>query len=67
MNKKEDFEPSLSKIDDYYGKEPCEKKNTIKKITILCLVVVAIISYFKITSIPNDYIKNTDLQGFTAK
>ena len=47
-------EPSLDKIDDYNGNESKQKRNTVRLIVIFCLVVGAVIAYFKTTSIPGD-------------
>ncbi|HJE03827.1 MULTISPECIES: hypothetical protein [Arcobacteraceae] len=40
-------EPSLDKIDDYNGNESKQKRNTVRLIIILLLVVGAVLTYFK--------------------
>lgn len=51
-----DNEPSLEKIDDYDGEESNQKRNTVKLVIILCLVVGAFFAYLKSTSTPDDYV-----------
>lgn len=61
-----DNEPSLNKIDDYNGKESKQKRNTVRLIVVFCLVVGAVIAYFKTTSIPNDYIGTSEQPGIST-
>ncbi|MDZ7819309.1 MAG: hypothetical protein U5K55_12210 [Aliarcobacter sp.] len=61
-----DNEPSLNKIDDYNGKESKQKRNTVRLIVVFCLVVGAVIAYFKTTSVPNDYIGTSEQPGIST-
>ncbi len=49
-------EPSNDKIEDYNGKESTEKRNIVRLVIIVCLVVAACLAYLKTTSLPNDYV-----------
>ena len=40
-------EPTLSKIDDYNGNESKQKKNTVRLIVVVLLVLGAIFAYLK--------------------
>ncbi|OCL89971.1 hypothetical protein [Arcobacter porcinus] len=40
-------EPSLEKIDDYNGNESKQKRNTVRLIIILLLVIGAVLRYLK--------------------
>lgn len=59
-------EPSLEKIDDYNGNESNEKKNTIIKVIIFCLVVGAIFTYFRITSTQDEYVGTSEKPGINT-
>ena len=59
-------EPSLDKIDDYNGNESKQKRNTVRLIVIFCLVVGAVIAYFKTTSLPDDYIGTPEQPGVST-
>ena len=61
-----DNEPSLNKIDDYNGNESKQKRNTVRLIVLFCLVVGAVIAYFKTTSLPDDYIGTPDQPGIST-
>ena len=63
MSKLNNEEPSLEKIDDYDGKESSEKRSTVVKVIIFCLIVGAVFAYFKSTSIPDDYIGSEEKPG----
>jgi hypothetical protein len=56
MSKLNKGEPSLEKIDDYNGNESKQKRNTIRLVVILLLIVGGIFAYLKSTSIPTDYV-----------
>jgi len=49
-------EPSNDKIEDYNGKESNEKRNIVRLVIVLCLVVGGGLAYLKTTSLPNDYV-----------
>jgi hypothetical protein len=49
-------EPSNDKIEDYNGKESSEKRNIVRLVIVLCLVVAGGLAYLKTTSLPNDYV-----------
>ena len=59
-------EPSLEKIDDYNGKESKEKRNTVKLVIVFCLVVGALFSYLKYTSLPSDYVGTSENPGINT-
>lgn len=59
-------EPSLDKIDDYNGKESKQKRNTVRLIVILCLVVGAVFVYLKNTSNVDDYIGTPEQPGINT-
>jgi len=40
-------EPSLEQIDDYSGHESKEKKNTVRLVVLLCIVVGALYGFAK--------------------
>lgn len=61
-----DNELSMDKIEDYDGKESKEKRNTVRTVIILCLVLGAVFAYFKTTSLPNDYVGTTDNPGINT-
>lgn len=61
-----DNELSMDKIEDYDGKESSEKRNTVRTVIILCLVLGAIFAYFKTTSLPNDYIGTRENPGINT-
>ena len=66
MSKLNNSEPSLEKIDDYNGNESKQKRNTVRLVVIFCLLVGAVIAYFKATSVPSDYIGTQEQPGITA-
>ena len=49
-------EPSNETIEDYNGHESKEKKNTVRIVVILCLIVGAFFAYISNTSNYDDYI-----------
>lgn len=59
-------EPSLDKIDDYNGNETKQKKNTVRLIVIFCLIVGAVVVYFKNTYAPNDYVGTPEQPGIST-
>lgn len=59
-------EPSLDKIDDYDGKESKQKKNTVRLIVVLCLVVGAFFVYLKNTSTVDDYVGTPEQPGINT-
>lgn len=60
-------EPSLETIDDFDGKESTEKRNTVRLVIALILIVGAIFSYFKYeNSQTNDYVGTTDNPGMNT-
>ena len=61
-----DNELSMDKIEDYDGKESKEKRNTVRTVIIICLVLGAVFAYFKTTSLPNDYIGTADNPGINT-
>lgn len=64
MEKKDfDDELSMDKIEDYDGKESPEKRRTIINVIIIGLIVGAIVAYFKMTSVPDDYIGTPEKPG----
>ena len=50
-------EPSLESIEDYNGNESKEKRNTVYAVIVFTLIVGAIYTYFKATSVVNDELK----------
>jgi hypothetical protein len=66
MEKLNNSEPSLHKIDDYNGKESKEKKNIVRLVIVLCLVVGAFVVYFKSTSVPADYVGTPEKPGINT-
>lgn len=66
MSKLNNGEPSLHNIDDYDGKESKEKRNTVRLVIILCLVVAAFVVYFKSTSVPTDYVGTPEKPGINT-
>jgi len=57
-------EPTLDKIDDYYGKESPQKRKTINNVIIFCLVMGAILVATKIYTYDNsDYVGTIDKPG----
>lgn len=64
MESNMDDELTLSKIDDYNGKESKEKRNIVKLVVVFCLSVGAIFSIIKYNnSQVNDYIGTKDAPG----
>ena len=49
-------EPKNDKIEDYNGKESPEKRNIVRLVVLLILIVGAFFAYLKTTSLPSDYI-----------
>jgi hypothetical protein len=66
MSKLNNGEPSLDKIDDYNGNESKQKRNTVRVVIIFCLVVGALVAYFKATSVPDDYIGSKEQPGIST-
>ncbi|MGP2658080.1 hypothetical protein ACOJTA_13670 [Malaciobacter sp. WC5094] len=65
---KKDFndELSMDKIDDYNGNESEEKRNTVRNVIIILLIVGAVFAYFKSTSIPDDYVGTSENPGINT-
>lgn len=61
-----DNELSMDKIEDYDGKESKEKKNTVRLVIVLCLILGAVFAYLKTTSLPDDYIGTSDNPGINT-
>lgn len=61
-----DNELSMDKIEDYDGKESKEKRNTVRTVIVLCLILGAIFAYLKINSLPDDYIGTKDNPGINT-
>ncbi|MBI3873447.1 MAG: hypothetical protein HY307_00215 [Arcobacter sp.] len=60
-------EPSMDKIDDYTGNESKEKRSTINKVIILCLVVGAILAGLKLFyNNPGDYVGTPENPGINT-
>ena len=60
----QDNEPSLEKIDDYYGKESPQKRKIINSVIIFCLVMGAILVTTKIyNQDETDYVGTKDRPG----
>ncbi|MFK2823758.1 hypothetical protein [Arcobacter sp. YIC-80] len=67
MEKKDfDDELSMDKIDDYNGNESEEKRNTVRNVIIILLIVGAVFAYFKSTSIPDDYVGTSENPGINT-
>ncbi|MGA1933375.1 hypothetical protein ACH5BF_11785 [Arcobacter sp. YIC-464] len=66
--KKTDFDDELSmdKIEDYDGNESQEKRNIVRNVIVVLLIVGAVFAYFKATSTPNDYVGTPENPGITA-
>lgn len=59
-----DDEPSLEKIDDFDDKESPEKRNTVRLVILLILVVGAIFTFFKSeNSSVDDYVGTPEKPG----
>lgn len=58
-------EPSLDKIDDYNGKESKEKRRTTTIVIGALLFVGIVLTYFKVTSQPVDYVGTSENPGIT--
>ena len=56
MSKLNKGEPSLEKIDDYNGNESKQKRNTIRLVVILLLVVSGIFAYLKSGPVSSDHV-----------
>jgi len=62
-----DNEPSMSKIDDYNGNESKEKRNTVNKVIIICLVIGALLVALKLTyNNPGDYVGTPESPGINT-
>ncbi len=59
-------EPTNDKIEDYNGKESKEKRNIVRLVIIICLVVGAFLAYLKTTSVPDDYIGTPEKPGINV-
>ena len=59
-------EPTNEEIEDYDGKESKEKRNIVRLVIIICLVVGAFFAYLKTTSVPNDYIGTPNQPGINT-
>ncbi|PUE65589.1 hypothetical protein [Arcobacter caeni] len=66
MSKLNNGEPSLNKIDDYNGNESKQKRNIVRLVVILCLVVGGIFAYLKTTSAPSDYVGTKEQSGINT-
>lgn len=60
-------EPSLEKIDDFNDKESPEKRNTVKLIVIVLLVLGGIFAFLKSDNkTAEDYVGTKEAPGFTS-
>ncbi len=60
-------EPSLSQIDDYNGNESKEKRSTVNKVIILCLIAGAILVALKLAyNNPGDYVGTPENPGINT-
>ena len=60
-------EPSLDEIDDFDGKESKEKRNTIRLVIVLILIVGGVYAYFKAqNSNVDDYVGTQEKPGITT-
>ncbi|MFZ9659356.1 MAG: hypothetical protein ACO29X_02285 [Arcobacteraceae bacterium] len=60
-------EPSMDKIDDYNGTESKEKRSTVNKIIIFCLLVGALLAGLKIAfNNPGDYVGTPQNPGINT-
>jgi hypothetical protein len=63
----ENNEPSMDKIDDYNDNESKEKRDTVKRVVILCLVVGAILVGLKfLYNTPSDYVGTPENPGINT-
>ena len=60
MSKVNKGEPSLEKIDDYNGNESKQKRNTVRFVIILCLLVGGLFAYLKSTSVTPEPVINQE-------
>lgn len=59
-------EPTNDKIEDYNGHESKEKKNTVRLVIIVCLVVGAFFAYIKSTSVEDGYVGTAEKPGINT-
>ncbi|APW65235.1 MULTISPECIES: hypothetical protein [Arcobacteraceae] len=59
-------EPTNDKIEDYNGKESPEKRNIVRLVVILILIIGAFFAYLKTTSLPSDYIGTPENPGINT-
>lgn len=59
-------EPTNEEIEDYDGKESKEKRNIVRLVIVICLVVGAFFAYLKTTSVPSDYIGTPNQPGINT-
>ena len=60
-------EPSLEKIDDFNDKESPEKRNTVKFIIVILLILGGIFAYFKSeNNSVNDYVGTPEKPGINV-
>lgn len=67
MNKKDDDELSMDKIEDYNDNESPEKRNTVRAVIIFCLIVGAFFAYIKSTSVSDNYVGTEEKPGIDVK
>lgn len=59
-------EPTNENIEDYNGKESKEKRNIVRLVVVLCLVVGAFLAYLKYNSSVSDYIGTEENPGINT-
>ena len=60
-------EPSLEQIEDYNNNESPEKRKTVIRVVIVCLIVGAIFSYFKYNfNSTDDYVGTPEKPGINT-
>lgn len=68
MSNFQDNEPSLEKIEDYDGKESQSKKNTVRLVIVILLVIGGFLAYIKndtYESAKKEYVGTNDKPGIT--
>lgn len=66
MSKMNNDEPSLHNIDDYNGTESKQKRNIVRLVILFILLVGAMLTYFKATSVENGYIGTEEKPGINT-
>ncbi len=60
-------EPTMDKIDDYNGNESKEKRATINKVILFCLIIGAILVGLKVSnSTQSDYVGTPENPGINT-